>query len=192
MQFSNIKSDFLKKLEADTRKINNSKNVFILGDKTPNVYEVSPDKYKQLLHNSITTHYRKADCDTELEINREAQQITINLQIADRVDKMSQEEAFITLKNHKENFQNNPKVRLINPAKTQIGKISKQYLQEINAKILELINLNQWNSTMDVIKWYNKIENKSRMTFLQLDIVDFYPSISEELLNKSISFASKN
>ena len=152
MQFSNIKSDFLKKLEADTRKINNSKNVFILGDKTPNVYEVSPDKYKQLLHNSITTHYRKADCDTELEINREAQQITINLQIADRVDKMSQEEAFITLKNHKENFQNNPKVRLINPAKTQIGKISKQYLQEINAKILELTNLNQWSSTMRVIE----------------------------------------
>ena len=27
------------------------------------------------------------------------------------------------------------------------------------------------------------------MSFLQLDIVDFYPSISEELLDKSIEFA---
>ena len=38
------------------------------------------------------------------------------------------------LKDHKDNFQNNPKVRLINPAKTNIGQISKIYLQEINSE----------------------------------------------------------
>ncbi len=32
---------------------------------------------------------------------------------------------FISLKDHKENFENNPKCRLINPAKSESGKLSK-------------------------------------------------------------------
>ena len=32
----------------------------------------------------------------------------------------------------KDNFQNNPKCRLINPAKSEIGIISKRYIEEIN------------------------------------------------------------
>ena len=31
----------------------------------------------------------------------------------------------ISLKDHKENFQNNPAVRLINPAENELGKVSK-------------------------------------------------------------------
>ena len=75
---------------------------------------------------------------------------------------MSRNEAYITLKDHKENFQNNPKVRLINPAKTQIGKISKVYIDEINESILKLTNLNQWKSSLEVIDWYKKLKSKSR------------------------------
>ena len=131
-----------------------------MGDKTSNVYEVSPENYNTLLNNSITTHYRKADNDTELEINKEASEIVTKLQIADRVDKMSQNECYITLKDHKDNFQNNPKVRLINPAKSHIGQISKEYLQDIIDKILKITNLNQWKSTNEVIDWYKKFENK--------------------------------
>ena len=121
-----------------------------------------------MLKNSITTHYRKAVSDSELEINKEASEIVTNLQIADRVDKMSQNECYVTLKDHKDNFQNNPKVRLINPAKSHIGQISKEYLQEINEKILEITNFNQWKSTNEVIDWYRNIENKSRHSFFQL------------------------
>ena len=61
---------------------------------------------------------------------------------------------------------------------SKIGKISKLYLQEMNDKLLEVTELNQWKSTSEVIDWFQKIHNKSRMSFLQLDIVDFYPSIS--------------
>ena len=60
---------------------------------------------------------------------------------------MSKSECYITLKDHKQHFQDNPKVRLINPAKTNIGQISKIYLQEINEEILKQTNLNQWKST---------------------------------------------
>ena len=76
-------------------------------------------------------------------INREALSIAKDLEIEDRVDKLSHNEAYITLKDHKENFQNNPKVRLINPAKSQIGRISKIYIDEINEMILKETKLNQ-------------------------------------------------
>ena len=102
---------------------------------------------------------------------------------------MSQNECYITLKDHKDNFQNNPKVRLINPAKSYIGQISKEYLQEINDQILIITKLNQWKSTNELIQWYEEINNKSRGSLLQLDIVDFYPSISENLLNNALEFA---
>ena len=42
------------------------------------------------------------------------------------------QKSYITLKDHKEDFQNNPKVRLINPAKLEIGKVANVILQEIN------------------------------------------------------------
>ena len=45
---------------------------------------------------------------------------------------MKKREAFISLKDHKENFENNPKCRLINPAKSDSGKISKLILDKIN------------------------------------------------------------
>ena len=111
------------------------------------------------------------------------------MQIADRVDKLSQDESYITLKDHKDNFQNNPKVRLINPSKTQIGKISKQYVQDINNKLIETTCLNQWKCTTEVIKWFENKKTNNNMSFLQLDIVDFYPSISQELLDNSLLWA---
>ena len=189
LEFTNCQSNFQKELKKDVKKINESKSVFILGDKSPNVYEVDPKDYDNLLHNSITTHYKKSDSETELEINREAKAIVSKLKIADRVDKLSKNECYITLKDHKDNFQNNPKVRLINPAKTNIGQIAKIYLQEINSEILSLTKLQQWKCTAEVINWFKNIDNKSRHSFLILDIVDFYPSISAELLDKALEFA---
>ena len=189
LEFCNPKSSFQNQLNSDVKKIQHSRKVFILGDKTPNVYEVEASEYNKLLHSSITTHYKRSKDDTELEINREARDIVKDLEIADRVDKLSKSECFITLKDHKKHFQDEPKVRLINPAKTNIGQISKIYLQEINEYILKQTNLNQWKSTSEVIDWFHNIENKSRSSFLILDIVDFFPSISEKLLDKAIAFA---
>ena len=51
----------------------------------------------------------------------------------DRIERMKKREAFIYLKDHKENFENNPKCRLINPAKSESGKLSKVILDKINS-----------------------------------------------------------
>ena len=44
--------------------------------------------------------------------------------------------AFITLKDHKNNFQTKLPCRLINPAKNEIGAVSKHFLETINKKVL--------------------------------------------------------
>ena len=42
-----------------------------------------------------------------------------------------------------------------------------------------------------MISWFKAITDKKQCTFIQLDIAKFYPSISEELLENSISFAKQ-
>ena len=54
---------------------------------------------------------------------------------------------FIILKYHKENFNNNLIVRLINPAKNELGHISKAILVTANKNIREAMGLNQWRNS---------------------------------------------
>ena len=46
--------------------------------------------------------------------------------------------------------------------------------------------MNQWKNTNNFIDWFINIDNKHQCTFIQLDIKDFYPSITEEILEKSL------
>ena len=49
---------------------------------------------------------------------------------------------------------------------------------------------NHWKNTQDVIIWFEDILNKKSNTLIAFDICDFYPSITEELLDKALDFAS--
>ena len=40
------------------------------------------------------------------------------------------------------------------------------------------------------IEWFGSMEEKTRHSFISFDIVDFYPSISESLLDQALSWAS--
>ena len=106
------------------------------------------------------------------------------------VNTTAERESFITLKDHKENFKNKPTCRLINPCKPEIGKISKQLLEKIVKVIKDKTKYNHWKNTQDVITWFEDIPNKKSNTFIAFDICDFYPSITEELLDKALDFAS--
>ena len=50
--------------------------------------------------------------------------------------------------------------------------------------------MNQWRNTKQVIEWFGNIKDKERHSFISSDIVDFYPSISEKLLDQALSWAS--
>ena len=104
---------------------------------------------------------------------------------------MAKKDAFITLKDHKANFKNTPSCRLINPMKSDIGKVSKKILDHINTTIVQKCSFNQWKSTKSVINWFNNIKSKQHSHFICFDIEEFYPSISQDLLNRALGFASR-
>ena len=190
LEYSDMKTPFQKQLSKDIMEIKKSKDVFVNADKTSNIYKVDKNTYNKIMRDNVTANYVKTDNNTEYDINNKAFYITEELEISDRVEPIAQKNAYITIKDHKDNFPNNLKCRLINPAKSNIGKISQKILKEINDDIINQLELQQWKSTSDALNWFKKLRNKTRMNFIQLDIVNFYPSITEELFNTALDFAS--
>ena len=107
-----------------------------------------------------------------------------------RIEQHGQHQSFITLKDHKDDFQNNRKCRLINPAKSEIDIVSKYYIEKVNKNIRRGIKVNQWCKAQEVISWFKGIKNKENISFTKFGIVDFYPLISKDLLTNAINFAS--
>ena len=99
--------------------------------------------------------------------------------------------AFITLKDHKEDFPRIKKYRLINPAKSHIGKLSKTILQKINDEIRSKTKLIQWKNSIEVTNWFKNIQDKQKQCFVNFDIVEYYPSITKDHLLEALTFAEK-
>ena len=148
--------------------------------------KVSKDQYSDLLTSSVTKAYKKAPKDSYTNVNLEANSIASDLGLEDRIEAMANRSAFVTLKDHKTNFDNNPTCRLNNPAKSEIGLISKTLLDNIIIAVKKSTKVNQWKSTSEAIDWFRSIKQKSACSFLVFDIVDFCPSISMNLLSKAI------
>ena len=155
------------------------------------IYEIDKQEYNRILTNSITNNYKNTDNNTKHLINKTGKAILKDHHIIDRVDIKGENNCFITLKDHKENFENNPSTRLINPAKNELGRISKAILEKVNKQLQTSLNLNQWKSTSNVIEWFTNIEEKHKHKFMMFDVKDFYPSITEKLLHNAIKFAEK-
>ena len=111
------------------------------------------------------------------------------LHVPDRIDIPTEDEAFISVKDHKDSFPSRVKCRLINPSKTTIGVISKSIFDKIHTTVREAKNSNQWLNTSSAIDWFNSITNKSNYTFFKFDIVSFYPSIMKKLLTDAFRWA---
>ena len=107
-----------------------------------------------------------------------------------RIEQHGQHQSFITLNDHKDDFQNNRKCRLINPAKSEIDIVSKYYIEKVNKNIRRGIKVNQRCKAQEVISWFKGIKNKENISFTKFGIVDFYPLISKDLLTNAINFAS--
>ena len=191
IEFKHVNNNFQSQLKHDIKEIKTSNKIFISADKSRNSYSVEKDEYNKYLKENITKSYRKST-ESKLEtINLNAQKIAKRLEIDDRMEKMYENECYITVKDHKENFPEKPTFRLINPAKSDIAKISKQYLDQINNELRTRFGLNQWRNSASVIDWFTKIENKDTCSFFTFDIESFYPSISSKLFDRCINFAKE-
>ena len=190
IKFKQFKNTFQDKLRADKEEILRSKEVLVKADKSTNIYKVNPDEYNKLLIDNITKDYRKCPRRDVDKVTREAASIARSYELDDRIDAPTEDEAFITIKDHKESFPGKVECRLINPAKNHIGAISKAILDRVNANLRAHTKSNQWQSTQAAINWFKKIKTSNKKTFLKFDIVSFYPSISKELLTKTIKWAA--
>ena len=85
--------------------------------------------YLKFLDDDIMKTYGKSDNTVYSKINKEAKHIASGYEIADRND-----DAFLSLKDHKDTFYRTPKSSSSNPAKSEIGKISKFLLKIILPK----------------------------------------------------------
>ena len=97
--------------------------------------KISKDTYNKLLQDNFTKSYKKFNVTLIKKINKEAKTIATELKLDDKTEQFNQREVFVTLKDHKVNFKNDPKCTLIKPAKWEIGIIRKHYLEFINNKI---------------------------------------------------------
>ena len=189
--FRTVHNDFQDKLKKDISNIKNSKNAFIFADKTRNIYEMNKATHDKLYLDNVTKSYKKSTDETYDKINTEAKKIATELKIADRAEVMAKGKAFITIKDHKENFETNPKCRVINPAKSELGKVSKIKLENINNELRSQSYVNQWKNSDDVIEWFQNINDKRNCVFVQFDIEEFYPSISKRLVCKALDYAKQ-
>ena len=126
-KFKNVKNKISEQLHKD-KSIKKSKNVFIFADKTRNIYETDKNTYSKLLTDSISKTYKKTEHSIYNKMHKEAKIIANNYGVSERVHCLAKSNAFISLKDHQQDFSSNPKCHLINPAKSEIGKISKYLL----------------------------------------------------------------
>ena len=57
------------------------------------------------------------------------------------------------------------------------------------ADVSRKTEFNQWRNRATVNNWFKNLSDKHKRNFIKFDMAEFYPSISENLLNKSIEYA---
>ena len=139
-----------------------------------------------MMCDDISKDYRRAEEGAIDKLNSEATEIANSLGIGDRMQKFNQNQAFCSIKDHKAEFDvtnpNSVKRRLINPAKSDIGVVSKVILQKIIDKVKTETKLASWQSTQETLDWFLELPRGQNLSFLSYDIENFYPSITPEVL----------
>ena len=191
IEFRRRPSAFQDQLRNEVEAIREDPNVIVSADKTSNHYRVDVMEYKELVEKEVHSDYKKAPKNHLNKINKAHKTIVNKLEIEDRVFQNVQSECFVTIKDHKSDFPNHIKCRLLNPYKVELGKVSHQILKNAVNVIRKQSHLNQWGNTYECIEWFKKIPQNERHSFIVFDIVSFYPSISDSLLNKTLDWAQQ-
>ena len=128
VEFKRTTDSFQRRLEDDIAHIRESSDIFVAADKTRTMYAVNKDRYEKMMHDNVTKNYKQAPEETYDDISVEARNIANARGLDERMDCMAKKDADVTLKDNKDNFSANLPCRLINPAKSEVGKLSKAIL----------------------------------------------------------------
>ena len=81
-----------------------------------------------MIKNALTSKYKKASNNIKQQINIDEKRILKNKEALNRLEIKGENSSVIILKDQKENFNNDPTIRLINPAKkTNWGVLARQF-----------------------------------------------------------------
>ena len=125
------------------------------------MYLMNKEKYDKVVKGSVTKDYMKL-IENLVEIsNYKKAKIAKKFKLEDRMTKHTTNECYFLYKDHKKEVAQLPEgavaavrlpCHLIKPGKSDIQKISKDILDEINSKIRSSTKLNQWRNTHTVLK----------------------------------------
>ena len=132
LEMKKANNNLQEQMKMDKMRIKRSKEMIVSADKTDNHYLIPVNDYKKMLLDNISKDYRKTTMNTVNQINREAANIAKELELEDRIEALSTKPAFLTVKDHKEDWPTKISCRLINPTKSNIGIIPKKILDRIN------------------------------------------------------------
>ncbi len=113
-----LSADSRKKLRPTSKILKKTDSLFVPADKTTNFYKMDPPSYNQLLEKNITKNYKKISLQTVSSVESQSKSIANKLNLTDRINTTANRESFITLKDHKPNFENNPTCRLSSSLKS--------------------------------------------------------------------------
>ena len=118
------------------------------------------DIYKKLTTEAVSSIYKKIRDKINDKTDSEGKRIMESKTALNRVFINDNNHCFITLKDHKPNFLNNPIIYLLNPAKNELSRITQVLLDKINLYFRNAIKVNQWRNTSGVISWFKIIKMK--------------------------------
>ena len=126
----------------------------------------------------IQKEYKRVGEEKVEKINTEAAKIAADLELDNRIEALALKPSYLTLKDHKSDWPGKVHCRLINPTKTNLGKISKSILDRVNGEVRKGTGFKQFKNINQVLP------EKKTLRWLKFDVTAFYPSMSMELLNK--------
>ena len=191
IEFRNFTDQFQEKLKDDVRMIREASELIVEADKTSNHYRLTTDQFKELLYKDIHKDYKKAAKEDLRDTVEHHKKIVAEYDLDDRMMATQVRPARVTLKDHKPHFQEDPKVRLINPTKPDLQVISRHILSRIIKDVRSQTRFQQWINSDSVISWFSELPDKNRLRFISFDVVSMYPSITENLLRNALQWASQ-
>ena len=108
--------------------------------KISNMYRLTKEQYDQLIMNSITSNYKKVNNNIKIPINIAGKNLIRDKEIIKRMEANGENNSFITIKTHKENFDSHSTVRLIHPAEKELQRISKLILDKSSQKSVKKLS----------------------------------------------------
>ena len=130
-------------MSEDMNSLRKSGKTLTPADKTIIFYRLNKDQYNKLETDTITAIYKMGNEKTKVIVDKCGTKFAKKAGVLDRIHVNGTNICFISLKDHKDNFENNQKTSLINPTKNETGRISKVFLDKINMALQEKLKVNQ-------------------------------------------------